>query len=715
MMEQSMQAIDQLFSGLLGEYATLASRYSAASTDIELEIVLRDLRHLKDKYTKAVELAKITVGDLDPNIHGNWLNAHKQCVEACDNLSGYMYKNVKSPISLLTPLLSQHSGLVRWIDRLEDTYGENFKDLGISLPRIVVIGEENVGKSSVLESIAGVSIFPRAEGICTRLPFQLRMHRRTPENMVKQFGHVWPDDPLRAKTRAAVSFESEPNVFYENPAEIAKKVSQITKEKTGGRGVKDELVILNVYSSKVTDLTLIDLPGIINAHRQGEPDNIYETTVGMVQSYIKDEDTIILAIIPANVPLGNSQALREAQRVKALYRTVGVITKVDLASPRDKVEQKIMGTIADYVDLPKGYIGVVNADTEQEQLYTEEQYFTQNYPSLWSNGKVGCAALCTKLNTLLDEHIRKVWAKKAKAKIKSKQDEVNRSMDSLGPPVPASNVKGFFQDQLVKFCTEFRTMFDARLSVFLLTLIAKFREVFFAANKSGKNHQHIDAIHEVLNYADTWLKADITKGLEICKLSRFPNFCEKVLELYGCTQEAKAKTKEAIMLIMEVYSVDLPVSISQECSAPRENQLCSICTEGIPVPNKGGVVTLQCAADASHSFHVGCFITLVQTGATQCPVCRRRFPSNLEKGPVGGTTMDPVLLFTLKAIRKYLVPAVKDLFTTRLESDFINNTNEEYVVNSFTETAETTNRRRIYQDQAEALRGALNELLNYTE
>jgi hypothetical protein len=35
--------------------------------------------------------------------------------------------------------------------------------------------------------------------------------------------------------------------------------------------------------------------GIINAHRQGEPANIYETTLGMVKSYISAEDTIVLA------------------------------------------------------------------------------------------------------------------------------------------------------------------------------------------------------------------------------------------------------------------------------------------------------------------------------------------------------------------------------------------------------------------------------------
>ena len=60
------------------------------------------------------------------------------------------------------------------------------------------------------------------------------------------------------------------------------------------------------------------------------------------------------------MPLGNSQALREAQRAKALHRTVGVITKVDLATARDRVEQKVLGTAHDNVTLPNDYIPLLS-------------------------------------------------------------------------------------------------------------------------------------------------------------------------------------------------------------------------------------------------------------------------------------------------------------------------------------------------------------------
>nr|CAD1837443.1 unnamed protein product [Ananas comosus var. bracteatus] len=40
---------------------------------------------------------------------------------------------------------------------------------GIQLPTIVVVGDQSSGKSSVLESLAGISL-PRGQGICTASP-----------------------------------------------------------------------------------------------------------------------------------------------------------------------------------------------------------------------------------------------------------------------------------------------------------------------------------------------------------------------------------------------------------------------------------------------------------------------------------------------------------------------------------------------------------------
>ncbi|KAE8984076.1 hypothetical protein PF005_g25361 [Phytophthora fragariae] len=48
-------------------------------------------------------------------------------------------------------------------------------DVDLSLPQIVVVGQESSGKSTVLESVAMLPLFPRDSAMCTRLPILLKL------------------------------------------------------------------------------------------------------------------------------------------------------------------------------------------------------------------------------------------------------------------------------------------------------------------------------------------------------------------------------------------------------------------------------------------------------------------------------------------------------------------------------------------------------------
>ncbi|KAJ1622017.1 hypothetical protein T492DRAFT_885971, partial [Pavlovales sp. CCMP2436] len=51
---------------------------------------------------------------------------------------------------------------------------------GLSPPRIVVIGSESTGKSTLLERLAMMPLFPRARRTCTRVPIHLHLRRCAP-------------------------------------------------------------------------------------------------------------------------------------------------------------------------------------------------------------------------------------------------------------------------------------------------------------------------------------------------------------------------------------------------------------------------------------------------------------------------------------------------------------------------------------------------------
>ena len=119
--------------------------------------------------------------------------------------------------------------------------------------------------------------------------------------------------------------------------------------------VSDEPIDLRIYSSRVPDLTLIDLPGYIQIASMEQPDSLKEKITALCDKYIR-EPNIILAVCAADVDLANSPALRVSRRVDPLgLRTIGVVTKMDLVSPDQGAT--ILG--GNKYPLHLGYVGVI--------------------------------------------------------------------------------------------------------------------------------------------------------------------------------------------------------------------------------------------------------------------------------------------------------------------------------------------------------------------
>ena len=59
--------------------------------------------------------------------------------------------------------------------------------LGLSFPEIAVVGQESTGKSSVLERVLGLPLFPRGEDIVTRMPVRLRLSHLPDSEALKAF------------------------------------------------------------------------------------------------------------------------------------------------------------------------------------------------------------------------------------------------------------------------------------------------------------------------------------------------------------------------------------------------------------------------------------------------------------------------------------------------------------------------------------------------
>uniref|UniRef100_A0A8C1S8U9 Dynamin-type G domain-containing protein n=1 Tax=Cyprinus carpio TaxID=7962 RepID=A0A8C1S8U9_CYPCA len=283
---------------------------------------------------------------------------------------------------------------------------DSLRSLGVekdlNLPAIAVIGDQSSGKSSVLEALSGVAL-PRGTGIVTRCPLELKLKKITKDNN-------W------CGVLSYKKLKEEKKKILKDPAEIENAVLHAQTVLAGkGEGISHDMITLEIQSSDVPDLTLIDLPGIARVATGNQPLDIEEQIKGLIEKFIKRQETISLVVVPANIDIATTEALRMASKVDPTgQRTLGILTKPDLV---DKgMEETVVRTVNNQViQLKKGYM-IVKCRGQQDindklnlvqALEKEKQFFKGNshFRALLEDGKATIPLLAERLTKELVEHI----------------------------------------------------------------------------------------------------------------------------------------------------------------------------------------------------------------------------------------------------------------------------------------------------------------------
>eukprot|EP00457_Paulinella_chromatophora_P018731 gb/GEZN01020142.1/.p2 GENE.gb/GEZN01020142.1/~~gb/GEZN01020142.1/.p2 ORF type:complete len:181 (+),score=40.08 gb/GEZN01020142.1/:107-649(+) len=121
----------------------------------------------------------------------------------------------------------------------------------LKLPRIVVIGDENAGKSSTLERIAMVDVLPRSDGVCTRQPIILKL---------RYDANIGSDAPKLLLTIPGV--EIKPEDTKDTKSVRLKIEQQMTAIREAKKGmVYDSEIVVEIHSNAVPTMDLVDLQG----------------------------------------------------------------------------------------------------------------------------------------------------------------------------------------------------------------------------------------------------------------------------------------------------------------------------------------------------------------------------------------------------------------------------------------------------------------------
>ncbi|KAM9089144.1 interferon-induced GTP-binding protein Mx1 isoform 1-T4 [Megaptera novaeangliae] len=325
-------------------------------------------------------------------------------------------------------LYSQYEEKVRPCIDLIDSLRALGVEQDLALPAIAVIGDQSSGKSSVLEALSGVAL-PRGSGIVTRCPLVLKLKKLVNED-------EW---------KGKVSFRDK-ETEISDASQVEKEISEAQVAIAGeGTGISHELISLEVSSPHVPDLTLIDLPGITRIAVGNQPADIEYQIKSLIRKYILKQETINLVVVPANVDIATTEALRMAQEVDPQGdRTIGILTKPDLV---DKgTEDKVVDVVRNLVfHLKKGYM-IVKCRGQQDiqhqlsltKALQKEQDFFENHAhfrDLLEEGRATVPCLAERLTTELITHICKSLPL-LENQIKESHQRITEELQKYGLDIP---------------------------------------------------------------------------------------------------------------------------------------------------------------------------------------------------------------------------------------------------------------------------------------
>lgn len=196
----------------------------------------------------------------------------------------------------------------------------------VSLPQIIVCGDQSSGKSSILEAISGVS-FPIKSNLCTRFPTELVLRR---SQDIGATVSIVPHSTRSESERKHLSeFQCTMDHFEDLPG-LIEKAKMAMGISPHGKAFSKDILRVEISGPDRPHLTIVDLPGLIHSETKHQTASDVKLIKDVVQGYMKQSRCIILAVVSAKNDFANQIVLKLARIAdRAGTRTLGVITKPD--------------------------------------------------------------------------------------------------------------------------------------------------------------------------------------------------------------------------------------------------------------------------------------------------------------------------------------------------------------------------------------------------
>ena len=315
-------------------------------------------------------------------------------------------------------------------------------DSGIEIPKLVVVGSQSSGKSSLLNGILSIDLLPTGKNMVTRTPLHLELIPNQDKN-VAIFGNyrngTWIKEKQFTITLPCPSDEQKNQVRDEIQ-------NQTIKRAGNDMNVNKEPIYLRILAKNIPNLTLIDLPGLtmVACTDRGQPKDIKQQIRDMVGNYISSPKSIILAVMPARTDLEADIALDLIKEYDPRgERTIGLLTKVDLMNENTDISSYLENKVSKDLQMKYGYFAIRNRTTKEgleislHEGYIKEREFFRKHTiyGKMSTSNLGIPNMTNKISEILIHNIKDSLPHLLN-KIENKITDVKKILNDLGTSIP---------------------------------------------------------------------------------------------------------------------------------------------------------------------------------------------------------------------------------------------------------------------------------------
>jgi GTP-binding protein EngB required for normal cell division len=305
------------------------------------------------------------------------------------------------------------------------------------LPRVIVIGNESSGKSSLLENITKCQLFPRDSKICTKCPIFVKMKSGDKSSYIVRYN-------INSKQKETVLKEKKE--IYDVIATYMKTLPD--------DAILDSEIIIDIIDKDMHDFEFLDLPGI-----RAYPPEMANKSIEICKKYLKDQNSIILCVVPASTTrLTACQSIALINEMKLEKNSIIALTMCDRLQPSN-IEELLINRIINKSDELKGLgkfagcIGIVNRT--HDDTYTlvendsrEKKWFTENIliniPNEFLKHKntivknITIPHLVTQMDKLYNVFFHTDWKPRMLKTLENKINSEKNDLEKMGPlPVDA--------------------------------------------------------------------------------------------------------------------------------------------------------------------------------------------------------------------------------------------------------------------------------------